>query len=249
MDLGLSGRVALVTGAAGGIGSAITRSLAAEGCDVAVLDRGPSSALAAVAEMVTARGRRALPLEADVSDFEDAEGAVAATVAALGRLDILVCAAGITRDAVSWKMHEAAWDEVIAVNLKGAFNYAHAAVPALRRGGWGRIVTIASINGLRGKLGQSNYAASKAGLIGLTLSLAHELGRFGITANVVAPGMVSTPLTRALPVAVLDAAREETVLERLGEPEDVASLVAFLCSERARHITGDVVRVDGGQGI
>ncbi len=249
MELGLTGQVGLITGAAGGIGAAIARVLAAEGCDLALLDLAHSPLLDAVAEDVERAGHRAMTLEADVADFAAAESIVSSAVGALGRLDVLVCAAGITRDAVTWKLGEAEWDRVLDVNLKGCFNYARAATPALRARGRGRIVTITSINGMRGKLGQANYAASKAGLIGLTKTLARELGRFSITVNAVAPGMVTTPMTLDLPEAALRAAREEAVLGRLADPEDVADVVAFLCSERAKHITGEVIRVDGGQYI
>ena len=249
MELGLSGRVALVTGAAGGIGGAICRALAAEGCDVALVDSAVGPRMDEVAADVRRAGRRALLAGVDVRDPAAAEAAVAETVAELGSVDVLVCAAGITRDAVSWKLGEAQWDEVIAVNLKGCFNFTRAVTPVMRRRGRGRIVAIASINGMRGKVGQANYAASKAGLIGLCKSLARELGRFGITVNAVAPGMVATSLTRDLPAPVLDAALRETALDRIAEPEDVADLVTFLCSDRARQITGDVVRVDGGQYI
>ncbi len=249
MDLGLLGRVALVTGAAGGIGSAICRTLAGEGCDVALLDRVADARLHAAVESVHAAGRRALPLESDVTDFQAAERAVAEAIAALGRLDILVCAAGITRDAIAWKMDEAKWDDVIAVNLKGCFSCARAVAPRLRARAWGRIVMIASINGLRGKVGQANYAASKAGLIGLSKTLATELGRSGITVNAVAPGLVNTPMIRTLPAEALETALRETLVGHIADPADVADAVAFLCSERASHITGDVLRVDGGQYV
>lgn len=249
MDLGLADRVALVTGAAGGIGSAICATLAAEGCDVALLDRAGGDRLDRAAEAVRDTGRRALPLEADVRDFEAAERIASSTVDELGRLDILVCAAGIARDAISWRMDEAQWDDVVAINLKGCFNYARAATPVMRARGWGRVVMIASINGMRGKVGQANYAASKAGLIGLAKTLAKELGPSGVTVNAVAPGLVTTPMTRSLPPEALAAALRETLAGRAARPEDVADAVAFLCSERAGHITGDVLRVDGGQYI
>jgi acetoacetyl-CoA reductase/3-oxoacyl-[acyl-carrier protein] reductase len=146
-------------------------------------------------------------------------------------------------------MTEAAWDDVLDVNLKGCWTMARAAVPTMRAQGWGRIVAITSINGLRGKFGQANYAASKAGLIGLTKALARELGAFGVTVNAVAPGMVMTEMARALPEQVVDQARAEAVLGRLAEPGDIADAVTFLCSERARCVTGEVLRVDGGQYI
>jgi len=202
-----------------------------------------------VAAEVRDRGRRALALACDVRDFQGASLAVERTREELGRLDAVVCCAGITRDAVSWKMTEEAWDEVLAVNLKGCFTFARAAVPAFREAGWGRVVAVSSINGLRGKFGQANYAASKAGLVGLAKTLARELGAFGVTVNVVAPGMVLTEMARALPDEVLDAARGDAVTGRLATPEEVAEVVAFLCSERAGSITGETVRVDGGQYI
>lgn len=182
-------------------------------------------------------------------DFAAAEAAVEQTRSALGRLDVLVCNAGITRDGVSWKMGEDAWDDVLAVNLKGYFNYCRAAAGAFKAQGAGRIVTIASINGLRGKFGQANYAAAKGGGIALAKTLARELGRYGVTVNVVAPGMVETEMARQLPVEVLEKAAAETVVGRLASPQDVADAVVFLCSARARHITGEVLKVDGGQYI
>lgn len=239
MELGLRDRIALVTGGAQGIGAAITRMLEAEGCRVAVVDRviasGPDETVDSP-----------LFIQADVRDFDRAAEVVREVTESLGGLDILVCSAGITRDAMSWKLTESQWDEVLAVNLKGCFNYARAAVPALRSRGGGRIVNISSINGLRGKVGQANYAASKAGLIGLSKTLARELGRFDITVNVVAPGMVDTELTRQLGSEVVLAAASESVLGRISAPDDVAAAVTFLCSERARHITGCVIPVDGG---
>lgn len=244
MELGLAGRVALVTGGANGIGAAVVHALAAEGCHVAVVDRSCDAAV------FVALGERApLLLEADVRSYERASAVIEQVVVHYGGLDILVCCAGITQDGVSWKLSESAWDDVLAVNLKGCFNYAHAAVPALRARGGGRIVNVASINGMRGKFGQSNYAASKAGMIGLSKTLARELGAFGITVNVVAPGMTETAMTRALDDNARERAREETVLGRLCEPDDIADAVAFLCSARARQITGDVLRVDAGQYI
>ena len=242
----LEGRVALVTGAGRGIGAAIARELARDGCDVALVDKATAAA-ETVAGEIRRLGRRAIVLDADVTSFTAAGACVGAAVAELGRLDLLVCNAGISRDAVVWKMTEEAWDEVIAVNLKGCFNYCRAVAPIFRAQRRGRIVTIASINALRGKAGQVNYAASKAGVVALTRTLARELGRSGVTANCVAPGMVRTAMSDALPPHILDGAIAESALGRIGEPEDVAHAVAFLCSDRARHITGAVLQVDGGQ--
>jgi 3-oxoacyl-[acyl-carrier protein] reductase len=249
MDLGLAGKVALVTGAAGGIGSAIVDALAAEGCDIALLDLECSERLNQGCARVRQYGRTPLAIAADVRSFERAAEVIEQVVSGLGGLDILVCCAGITRDAVSWKLSECAWDDVVDVNLKGCFNYAHAAALALRARGGGRIVNIGSINGLRGKFGQSNYAAAKAGMIGLSKTLARELGRFGITVNVVAPGLTETAMTHALGEATLNAAREEAALGRFCSPADIADAVVFLCSQRARQITGEVLRVDAGQYI
>jgi len=247
MASGLTGQVALVTGAGRGIGAAIALGLAQSGCDVALVDIDPSGGMPDVATAIREAGRRALSLEADVTSMAGADACIATTVRDLGRVDILVCNAGITRDAMSWKMTEEAWDEVLAVNLKGAFTFCRAVAPVFRQQRRGRIVTIASINGMRGKVGQANYAASKAGVIGLTKSLARELGPSGITVNCVAPGFIRSSMTDALPTAIVDAAVAETALGHLGEPEDVARTVAFLCSDGARHITGEVIKVDGGQ--
>lgn len=247
MDLGLTGRVALVTGGASGIGAATAIRLAREGCDVAIVDLGGASGADDVARAVRDAGRRASVHAADVADFALAERTVAAVAAEFGRLDVLVCCAGITDDAVSWKMTEAQWDRVLDVNLKGCFAYCRAAGARMKEAGGGRIVNVASINGLRGKFGQANYAASKAGVIALTKTLARELGRWGVTVNAVAPGIVRTAMTAALAPEVLEKAVGETLTGRIAEPEDCAAAIAFLCGEPARHLTGQVVRVDGGQ--
>ncbi|HEX6558233.1 MAG TPA: 3-oxoacyl-ACP reductase FabG [Longimicrobiales bacterium] len=249
MDYGLTGRVALVTGAAGGIGAAVVAVLAAEGCHVALVDNASDEALHAAAAAVQQQGRRAVTLRADVADFERAGAVVDEALDYFGRLDVLVCCAGIARDSVSWKMTESDWDDVVDINLKGCFNYARVAIPVFRAGGGGRVVLIASINGLRGKFGQANYAASKAGLVGLAKTLAREAGRFQVNVNVVAPGMVATAMTKSLPADVVANATNETVLGRISDPRDVADAVVFLCSDRARQITGAVLSVDAGQYI
>jgi 3-oxoacyl-[acyl-carrier protein] reductase len=249
MDLQLKDRVAVVTGAGRGIGAAIAEQLAREGCAIALVDHPSRQELEAVAEKLRGLGVRAVAIAADVTDYTVAESTLARVLSELGGLDILVCCAGITRDGVSWKMTEEAFDEVIEVNLKGVFNYNRAAAALFRQRKWGRIVNIASINGMRGKFGQANYAASKGGVIALSKTLARELGRSQVTVNCVAPGLVMTEMAQSIPKEYLDAARDESVLGRLANPEDVARVVTFLCSEAARHVTGEVVRVDGGQYI
>jgi 3-oxoacyl-[acyl-carrier protein] reductase len=166
-----------------------------------------------------------------------------------GRLDILVNNAGVNRDGVVWKMTESQWDEVLDTNLKGYFNYIRAAAPVFKEQGSGKIVNITSINGLRGKFGQSNYSAAKAGIIGLTKAVARELGKFSVNVNAVAPGLIETDMMKEAPQDVKDKALAEIVLGRLGAPEEVAHTVTFLCSDYARHITGEVIKVDGGQYI
>ena len=247
MALALEGQAALITGAGRGIGASIAVGMAQAGCDVALVDLGEFAAAEALATSIRATGRRAIALKADVTDVDGAERAVAAARDALGRLDHLVCNAGITRDGMIWKMSEAAWDDVIDVNLKGCFAYCRAVAPLFRSQGWGHIVNIASVNGLRGKAGQSNYGASKAGVISLTKTLARELGPKGINVNCVAPGMVRSEMSDRLPPEVVARAVGESALGRIAEPEDVAAVVVFLCSPGARHVTGEVIRVDGGQ--
>jgi len=241
-------RVGLVTGGARGIGLAIVRAWARRGVAAAVVDCDPHGE-ARVREACASHGIAHAYWIADVRDHVRAEAVVGDVVERFGRLDYLVLNAGITRDRVSWKMSEAEWDDVIAVNLKGAFNYVRAAVPRLRAQDSGRIVFVSSINGLRGKFGQANYAASKAALIGYARTLALELGASGITVNVVAPGMIRTGMTEGLPAAVRERALAESPLGRLGEPSDVAEVVDFLCRDESRHVTGAVLRVDGGQAL
>ena len=249
MDLGLDQKVAVVTGAAQGIGAAIAEELARAGCSIALVDHPSNAAVKQTAERIIALGARALVVPADVSDFGAAEVALQQVAREFGGVDILVCCAGITRDAVSWKMSEEDFDSVIDVNLKGVFNYNRAAATHFRERDWGRIVNIASINGMRGKFGQANYAASKGGVIALSKTMARELGKSSVTVNCVAPGLVMTEMAAEIPAEFLDRARNETVTGRLAEPGDVAHVVAFLCSEAARHVTGEVIRVDGGQYI
>ena len=249
MDLRLTGQVALVTGGSRGIGAAISLELARQGCDVAITCRGRIDAAQAVVKQIEGLGRRAMAVQTDVADFAAAEATVAKVVAEFGGLDILVCNAGITRDSVIWKMTEGQWDEVIDTNLKGYFTYNRAAALLFKDQKHGKIVNLSSINGLRGKFAQTNYSAAKGGNNALTKALARELGKFNVNVNAVAPGMVMTEMAASIPPEFLNKAVNETVLGRIATPEDVAHVVAFLCSDYARHITGEVIKVDGGQYI
>jgi 3-oxoacyl-[acyl-carrier protein] reductase len=249
MKLGLEGKVAIVTGGSRGIGAAVGLELARQGCDVALTYRGRKEAAAAVAGAIEELGRRALALQADVADSEETDRTVAEVVAKLGGLDILVCNAGITWDGVIWKMTDEQWDAVLRTNLRGYFTYNRAAARIFKDQRGGKIVNISSINGLRGKFAQANYSASKAGNNALTKALAKELGKFNVNVNAVAPGMVATEMADSIPPEFLNAAVADTVLGRIASPEDVAHVVTFLCSDYARHVTGEVIKVDGGQYI
>lgn len=246
MALSLDGKVALVTGGSRGIGRAIAGELARQGAAVAInYVRNADAATAVVAE-IEAQSGRAIAFQADVGDFDAAAALVQQTQTALGGLHILVNNAGITRDTLLMRMQEADWDAVLRVNLKGAFNTCQAAVRQMMRQRWGRIINISSVSGLMGQVGQANYAASKAGLIGFTKSLARELGARGITANVIAPGFVATDMTADLDEALQAQMRGLIPLGRFGVVEDVAHAVAFLASDAAVYITGAVLPVDGG---
>lgn len=243
------GKHALVTGGSMGIGAGIAKKLAEKGSNVAFTYRRHEDEAKKVLKRIEDFGRKGMMLKADVCSYSRAQEVVEEVLKNFGNLDILVCNAGMNWDSVIWKMTEEQWDKVLEVNLKGYFNYVRAVAPIFREQGHGKIVNITSINGLRGKFGQTNYSASKAGIIGLTKALAKELGRYNVNVNAVAPGMIMTEMFEKIPEKFKEIAINETVLQRLGTPEDVANVVAFLCSENARHITGEVIKVDGGQYI
>jgi 3-oxoacyl-[acyl-carrier protein] reductase len=245
----LDGRVALVTGGSRGIGAAICDELAAAGAIVAVNYARNAELAAEVCERIGAAGGAAQPVQGDVATPQGAAALVESVEADVGPIAILVNNAGITRDDLIMRLSEEAWREVIDTNLGGAFFTCRAvARPMMKRRG-GAIVNMSSIVGVHGNAGQTNYAASKAGLIGLTKSLAKELGSRGIRVNAIAPGYIATELTEVLPEQAREAILGGTPLGRLGEPQDVARAVRFLVSDAAAFITGDVLAVDGGLGI
>jgi 3-oxoacyl-[acyl-carrier protein] reductase len=245
----LEGKSAIVTGGSMGIGTAIALKLAECGANVAINYRKHKEEAEEVIRQVKAMGRKGLVIQADISNFEDAAKMVETVINEFGGIDLLVNNAGINWDGVIWKMTEEQWDNVLNINLKGYFNYVRAVSPIFREQKSGKIVNITSINGLRGKFGQSNYTASKAGIIGLTKTVAIELGKYGINVNAVAPGLIETDMVRNAEESVREMAIAEIVLKRIGQPEEVANVVAFLCSDLSRHITGEVIKVDGGQYI
>jgi 3-oxoacyl-[acyl-carrier protein] reductase len=243
--LKLAGKVALVTGAAQGIGKAVSLLLARNGADIIVSDVNLEKSEETAKEVQTL-GRKALAIKADVARIEDVEKMVEGIVAQFGHVDILVNNAGIARDKLILRMTEEDWDAVLNINLKGTFNCTKAVVRHMSKQRSGKIVNIASVVGEMGNAGQGNYAASKAGVIGFTKTIAREFAQRGINVNAIAPGYIETPMTDALPDKAKEELKRLIPMDRLGKPEDVAEAVLFLVSESANYITGQVLNVNGG---
>ena len=241
----LKGKTALVTGGAQGIGKAIAMALAKAGADVAVSDVNMEKAEETASE-IAALGVKSKAIGGNVARSDEAVAMIDAAVAELGKLDILVNNAGITRDNLMMRMKDEDWDLVLDVNLKGSFNCAKAALKHMSKARSGRIINIASVVGAMGNAGQANYVASKAGLIGLTKTIAREYSSRGVTANAVAPGFIDTAMTQALPEKVREELMKQIPLARLGTADDVAGAVKFLASDSAAYITGQVIHVNGG---
>jgi 3-oxoacyl-[acyl-carrier protein] reductase len=242
----LTGKVALVTGAGKGIGRAIALKLAQHGASIVINYRSSAKEAEEVIEEIRNSGGKAEMVQGDVSNFEDADKVIKFAVLNFGRLDILVNNAGITKDTLLLRMKEEDFSKVLDVNLKGVFNCTKHASAVMLKQKSGRIINISSVVGLMGNAGQSNYAAAKAGILGFTKSIAKELGTRGITVNAIAPGFITTDMTEVLSDKVKEKLIENVPLKRLGSPEDVANLAAFLASDNASYITGQVINVDGG---
>jgi 3-oxoacyl-[acyl-carrier protein] reductase len=243
--LKLTGKVVLVTGAAQGIGRAIALLLARNGADIVVSDINLEKA-EETAKEIRAIGPKAMALKVDVSNLSDVERMVGDILEKLAKIDILVNNAGITRDKLILRMTEEDWDAVLGVNLKGTFNCTKAVIRHMAKQRSGKIVNIASVVGEMGNAGQANYSASKAGVIGLTKTIAREYAQRGINVNAIAPGYIETPMTKALPEKAKEELKKLIPMERLGKPEDVAEAALFLVSEESNYITGQVLNVNGG---
>jgi 3-oxoacyl-[acyl-carrier protein] reductase len=241
----LSGKVAIITGAGSGIGKETARLFVKEGAKVAIIDRITGEIENTCNEIDSGR-TSTICLQGDVTNKEDVKNCVDQTLAKFGRIDILINNAGIIRDAFVSKMTEEQWDEVLHVDLKGAFHCIRAVADTMMAQGSGSIINASSVSGVYGNIGQANYAAAKAGLIGLTKALGKELGRKGIRVNSVAPGFIMTPMTEQVPQKILDLMKDRTPLKRLGEPIDVAYAYLYLASDESKYVNGSVLFVDGG---
>lgn len=245
----LQGKVALITGAARGIGKAIALKFAAEGANIAFTDLVIDENGKATEEEIAALGVKAKGYASNAANFEETHNIVNEILNDFGRIDILVNNAGITKDGLMLRMTEAQWDAVIAVNLKSAFNFIHACTPIMMKQRTGSIINMASVVGVHGNAGQANYASSKAGLIALAKSIAQEVGSRGIRANAIAPGFIETAMTAALPQNVRDEWCKKIPLRRGGQVEDIANVATFLASDLSSYVTGQVIQVDGGMNM
>ncbi len=249
----LSGKTAVITGAARGIGKAVAMKFALEGADIAftdlVLNDDMAAGLEATRKEIEATGVTCRAYAGNAADFGETEKLIAKVHEDFGRIDILVNNAGITKDGLMLRMSEAQWDAVIGVNLKSAFNFIHACAPIMLRQRSGAIINMASVVGVHGNAGQANYAASKAGMIALAKSVAQELGPKGIRANAVAPGFINTAMTQQLPDKVKEEWKVKIPLRRAGEAEDIANVCLFLASDLASYVSGQVIQIDGGMNM
>ena len=245
----LDGKVALVTGAARGIGKAVALKFAAEGADIAFTDLVINDDANQTVAELEAFGRKVKAYASNAANFDETHAVVEQIKADFGHIDILVNNAGITKDGLMLKMTEAQWDAVIAVNLKSAFNFIHALLPVMMRQKGGSIINMSSVVGVHGNAAQANYAASKAGMIALAKSVGQEMGRKGIRANAIAPGFIETAMTHALPEEVRKGWLEKMPLRRGGTPEDIANVATFLASDLSSYVTGQVIQVDGGMNM
>ncbi len=244
-----TGKTAVVTGGSRGIGRAVCLELAKGGANVVLCYAGNEAAAAETVSACEALGAKALAVKCDVADGEQVKALMDEALKAFGRIDILVNTAGITRDGLLMMLKEADFDDVISANLRGTFLCMKAVARTMMKQRYGRIVNLSSVVGLRGNAGQANYAASKAGVIGMTKSLAKELASRGVTVNAVAPGFIDTDMTATMPEAAKTATLASIPMQRLGAPEDIAKAVAFLASDGAAYITGQVIAVDGGMAM
>ena len=245
----LEGKVALITGAARGIGKAIALKMASEGADIAFTDLAIDENAQRTEQEIAALGVKAKGYASNAASFDETHAVVAEIVKEFGRIDILVNNAGISKDGLMMRMNEAQWDAVLTVNLKSAFNFIHACTPVMMRQKGGSIINMASVVGVHGNAGQCNYSASKAGMIALAKSIAQEMGSKGIRANAIAPGFIETAMTAALPDDVRAEWCKKIPLRRGGTPEDVANVALFLASDLSSYVSGQVIQIDGGMNM